>query len=614
MIRIRVIYGSSFLLSRDRLEQVQEIFRQAFPSLAGYADKIPSLLRDPIEHGYRSALLVAEGAIGRVDGFALVMHFPGIESSLLDFIAVRPGIRGGGIGGTLYDAVREYCQRIGSKGLYMEVQPDVPELTPDPAKREESRTRIRFYEQYGVRVIEGTAYAAPVGDPPTVAFLLFDGLGRDEPLGRDEARQAVEMILTRRFGHVVEPEYVARVVDSFNDDPVRFRPFRYVRDKARAPAVASKRLGEAFAMVSSPKHTMHHVMERGYFERPIRVEAIQEVLGQTGLFTAVAPREHGEKCILAVHEADFVHYLRSVCSKLKEGRPVYPDTFPIRRPDRRPKELPVQAGYYCLDTGTPLYRNAYVAARAAADTALTAADEILAGRRLAYALCRPPGHHAGRRFFGGFCYFNNAAIAAQYLSVQAQVALLDVDFHHGNGTQDVFYGGSDVLTVSIHGHPDYSYPYFSGYEHETGTGDGLGFNRNFPLPPKTTDEKYLRVFHRAIDVIEQAKAEIIVVSLGFDVLKGDPTGTFLLTPAALRTMGKRLVEIGWPVLVVQEGGYSIRNIKRASAEFFTGCAGADTAAGLTTREQRKAAGPKRLGPATSAPPSRRTPRSAGRPP
>jgi acetoin utilization deacetylase AcuC-like enzyme/GNAT superfamily N-acetyltransferase len=577
VIRLRVVHGTCFLLSKDRIAQVQSIFRQSFPRLAQYADRIPSLLRDPIQHGYRSALLVAEGALGRVDAFALVMHFQETASTFLDFIATRPGIRSGGVGGPLYEAVREFSQALGARGLYMEVQPDVPELTPDPAKLEDARKRVRFYEQYGVRVIENTAYSAPVGDPPTVALLLFDGLGRTDPLGREEARKAVEKILTRRYGYVADPQYVRHVVDSFQDDPVRFRPFRYVRLKPAQRAPAKRRLSQAYALVSSSKHEIHHLRERGYFERPIRVGAIRETLEPTGLFAFVAPRAHGEKCIFDVHEAGFVHYLRTVCTTLKEKRPIYPDTFPIRRPDRRPKELPVQAGYYCIDTGTPLYPNAYLAARAAVDTALTAADEILSGRRLAYGVCRPPGHHAGRRFYGGFCYFNNAAIAAHYLSAEARVAVFDIDFHHGNGTQDIFYDRNDVLTVSIHGHPDYCYPYFSGYADETGQGEGLGCNRNFPLPPHTDEAKYLLVFGRALEMIARFGPEVLVVSLGFDILKGDPTGTFVLSPSTLRVLGRRLMQLQRPVLVVQEGGYNLRNIRRGSSEFFAGCAEAEAA-------------------------------------
>lgn len=572
MIRIRAIHGSASLISQDRLRQVQELFRQVFPGLASYADTIPTILRDPIHCGYRLTLLTAEGATGRVKGFALVMHFPQAACCFLDFIGVRPEIRGGGVGGALYEAAREYCQQVGAKGLYLEVQPDVPELTPDPDRLEAARKRVRFYEQYGVRVIDTPEYSAPIGDPPTTALLLFDGLGRREPLSGQEARQAVETILTHRFGHVVDTAYVRRVLGSFPEDRVPFRPLRQVRSATDGGAVVSQRLETAFALVSTPKHEIHHVRERGYFERPVRVKAIQEALQPSGLFTSIPPREHGERHVLAVHDAQFLRYLRTVCAKLKEGRPIYPDTFPIRLPDRRPKELPAQAGYYCIDSGTPLYRGAYVAARAAVDTVLTAADEILSGRRLAYAVCRPPGHHAGRRFYGGFCYFNNAAIAAEYLAAQAKVAILDIDFHHGNGTQDIYYASSKVLTLSIHGNPDYAYPYFTGYADEQGTGEGNGFNRNFPLPPRTDRDKYLRTFNRALGAIDEFKPDMLLVGLGYDVLQGDPTGTFLLGPDTLGDIGRSLMCRDLPLLVVQEGGYNLRNIRRGSAAFFAGCA------------------------------------------
>lgn len=574
MIRIRAVESGSTILSEDRIAQTQEIFRQAFPDpdMAGYAGRIPDLLRDPIEQGYHTTLLIAERAFGRVDGFALLIHFPQAECAFLDFIAVRPNLHGSGIGGALYEATREYCQQMGAKGLYLEVDPDEPEDAVDLSVLDQSRKRIRFYEQYGVRVIDGTAYAMPVGDPPTTAYLLFDGLGVTEELSRASARKAVEMLLTRRFGHIADPAYRKAVLDSFRDDPVRFRPRLRTRSNAPRQAVLHRRLGERFAMVISQKHEIHHVRERGYYERPARVRAIDEALRGTGLFARMAPREHGERPILAVHDAHFVQFLRAVTHKLKEGRPFYPDTFPIRRPDRRPKHHPDQAGFYCIDTGTPLYRNAFIAAKAAANTAVTAAEELLAGRRLAYAVCRPPGHHAGANYFGGFCYFNNAAIAAQFLRPHGRIAILDIDYHHGNGTQDIFYERSDVLTLSIHGDPDVEYPYFSGFSNEIGEYEGAGCNQNFALPPGTDNERYLRTFARALDTVKSFKPEIVIVSLGFDTLKGDPTGSFVVTPAALRTMGKRLAELRLPLLVVQEGGYNVRNIRQGSVAFFTGCA------------------------------------------
>ncbi len=571
MIRIRVIYGGASLLSRDRVEQVQEIFRASFPELAGYADRIPALLRDPIAHGYRAVLVVAEGAAGRVDGFALVLHFAAERCVFLDFIAVRPGLRSGGVGGALYEATREFAVQSDARGLYLEVDPDDAERMPDPVKLAEAKRRMRFYEQYGVRVVEGTAYDTPIGDPPTRALLLFDGLGVTTKLGAEEARRAVGLILSTRFGHVVDPKYVRRVVDSFRDDPVRFRERRATKRPETKAEVTSTRLGAGYSIVYTPKHEIHHIAERGYFEKPIRAETIKDALGQSGLFTSVPARDYGEKPILAVHDMDLVYYLQTVCAKLKEGRPYYPDTFPIRRLDKRPKSVAVQAGYYCLDTGTPLYRNGYVAARASANCALTAADEILSGRRLAYAVCRPPGHHAGRRFFGGFCYFNNAAIAAQHLGAHAKVAVLDIDFHHGNGAQDIFYERDDVLTLSIHGNPDYAYPYFSGYANETGAGRGLGYNQNYPLAPQSGEEQYLPAIRRALEAVHKFRADVLIVALGYDILKGDPTGTLLIKPEFMRTLGRRIVDTGLPVLVVQEGGYNVRNIRKGCVEFFRGC-------------------------------------------
>ena len=149
---------------------------------------------------------------------------------------------------------------------------------------------------------------------------------------------------------------------------------------------------------------------------------------------------------------------------------------------------------------------------------------------------------------------------------------MDIDFHHGNGTQDIFYERSDVLTVSIHGNPDVEYPYFSGFANELGENEGAGCNQNFPLPPGTDNTRYLRTFAKALDTVKTFQPDILIVALGFDTLKGDPTGTFLLTPAVLHTIGQRLVDTRLPLLVVQEGGYNVRNLRQGSTAFFTGCA------------------------------------------
>jgi acetoin utilization deacetylase AcuC-like enzyme/GNAT superfamily N-acetyltransferase len=573
MIRVRVIQSNISVISLDRIEQVKDIFRISFPEIADYAEKIPLLLKDPVSEGYSTSLIIFEKSMGVVEAFAMVIHFPVISSSFLDFFATRPGVRGSGIGGNLYESVQEHCRQVGSRALYIEVEPDDPFLTTDPEKLANSIKRIKFYERYGARVIISEEYAEPVGKPPTHAYLMYDSLGNNEPLSCNQLKSAIGMILTRRFAKVIDPEYFRKVIESFNYEYVRLREPLVKKGPEATIGERASKIDTKYPLIKNYKHVLHHVKERGYFERPVRVDAILNAVSKTELFKIINPREHGEKPILEVHDREYVYYLRSVCAKIKEGRPVYPDTFPIRRPDRRPKVLPVQSGYYCLDSSTPLYKNAYIAAISSVDTALTGADEILAGSRLAYALCRPPGHHAGRRFYGGFCYLNNAAIAASYLNRHTKTAVLDIDFHHGNGTQDIFYGRRDVLTISIHGHPDYSYPYFSGFENETGEGEGQGFNYNFPLEPGTDSKKYIKTLQKAFGLIKSFEAEVIVVSLGFDILKGDPTGTFNLSINDFRVAGQLLAAQKVPVLVIQEGGYNLRNLGSGAVAFFSGISG-----------------------------------------
>ncbi|MGE4443278.1 MAG: histone deacetylase family protein, partial [Desulfomicrobium sp.] len=274
--------------------------------------------------------------------------------------------------------------------------------------------------------------------------------------------------------------------------------------------------------------------------------------------------------ITAVHDKKFVTYLKRVCSTLPENKSVYPYVFPIRNAARPPKELAVRAGYYCIDTFTPLNGNAYAAARGAVDCGMTAAQEVLDGRRLAYALVRPPGHHAEHRAFGGFCYFNTAAVVAQRLSAQGRVAVLDVDYHHGNGTQNIFYERDDVLTVSIHGHPSFAYPYFSGFHEETGEGPGLGFNRNYALPEEMDGDGYAEVLRRALGFIRDFDPAFLVLCLGLDPAKGDPTGTWRLQAKDFFLNGKLIGALGRHTVVVQEGGYRIRSLGVNAGNFFQG--------------------------------------------
>jgi acetoin utilization deacetylase AcuC-like enzyme len=203
---------------------------------------------------------------------------------------------------------------------------------------------------------------------------------------------------------------------------------------------------------------------------------------------------------------------------------------------------------------------------------LSGAKAIVEGERATFALCRPPGHHAGKSFCGGYCYFNNAAIAAEWLSNTGKVAILDIDYHAGNGTQDIFYDRGDVLTISIHADPDAAYPSFCGYVDETGAGQGSGLHRNYPLLAGTDDERYLSTLDEAIALIRSFVPERLVVSAGMDLYAGDPLGNFSVTRDGIREIGIHIAKLGLPTLIVMEGGYNNaalgENITTLLGEFY----------------------------------------------
>jgi acetoin utilization deacetylase AcuC-like enzyme len=359
------------------------------------------------------------------------------------------------------------------------------------------------------------------------------------------------------------------VVASFRDDPVRLREPRYLK-KGQVLSLPLSERYRKIALVVNDRHAIHHVRERGYVESPVRIRSILKELEITGLFESIPATEFSDKYLKAVHDPHYLEYFKRVCKNLEPEKSIYPYVFPIRNAARPPKELAVRAGYYCIDTFTPLNQNAYLAAKRSVDCALTAANLVLEGYRIAYALVRPPGHHAERRSFGGFCYFNNAAIAAHLLSDFGKVAILDIDYHHGNGQQVIFYERSDVLTLSLHGHPRFAYPYFSGFEDETGEGAGQGFNINYPLPEHLSADQYLQILQKALKKVNRFKPAYLVVCLGLDTAKGDPTGTWSLTAKDFERMGKSIGALKLPTLVIQEGGYRNRVIGINARNFFVG--------------------------------------------
>ncbi len=574
MIRIRKIINPFLESNREAIANVKKIMSQQFSAIP--QEKIEILdeqLINPLKFQYQSVLILAENIHETILGFALFKYMSDLKFCYLDFIATSPGKTSGGLGGALYQRVREEARALGSSGLFYECLPDDPALCKDQKLLEQNAKRLAFYERFGARPIINTLYETPVkpndDSPP---YLVFDGLGVTESLKRSQVRKFVKAILERIYGDYCSEEYISKVVTSIKDNPVKIRDFKYhnlPKAKISSKVPVNK---EKILLIVNDKHSIHNIHQRGYVEAPVRIPAIKNDIIQTGLFHVIKSLKFPEKYILQVHNKEYVNYFKKVCSNLPPGKSVYPYVFPIRNSARPPVELSVRAGYYCIDTFTPLNINAYMAAREGVNCVLTAAHQVLTEVEAAYVLTRPPGHHAEKNVFGGFCYFNNNAIAANYLSRYGKVAILDIDYHHGNGQQQIFYTRNDVFTVSIHGHPSFAYPYFSGFSEEKGEGDGFGFNANYPLDEITNGEEYRKTLKRALTRIKQYDPSFFIVALGFDTTKRDPTGTWSLIYKDLKINGKMIGELKLPTLIVQEGGYRTQTLGLNARSFFEGFA------------------------------------------
>lgn len=298
------------------------------------------------------------------------------------------------------------------------------------------------------------------------------------------------------------------------------------------------------------------------FETPERAERILTALGAAGMNDIHPPDDFGLEPIGAVHDGDYLDFLRAAYNEWMrtptpyEKTALLPATFPPGGWRHKPSSLLGRTGYYMMDLSAPIVAGTYPAALQAAYCALSGARALTEGERTTFALCRPPGHHAGQANCGGYCYINNAAVAAHWLSARGRVAVLDIDYHAGNGTQDIFYTRADVLTLSIHADPDFEYPYYSGYANEIGAGPGLDFHQNYPLPAGTDDAAYLSALDDALGRIRAFGATYLVVSAGMDLYGGDPLGTFRITRAGIGAIGRRIGALGLPTLVVMEGGYN----------------------------------------------------------
>ncbi len=302
------------------------------------------------------------------------------------------------------------------------------------------------------------------------------------------------------------------------------------------------------------------------FECPERAEIIRARVEERQLGEIVSPGERGLSPVLAVHDEGYVRFLETAWDEWQaegfKGEAMVA-CWPARRmTDRRPDHIEGKLGYYAMAAETAISPGTFEAARWSANVALAAADIVLGGERAAFALTRPPGHHAARDMFGGYCFLNNAAIAAQHmrLSGAGKVAILDVDYHHGNGTQDIFYERADVLFASLHADPRVAFPHFSGYADETGMGDGEGATLNRPLPDGTDWTHFSAALADVLDCICKTGTEALVVSLGVDTFERDPISTLKLTSENFLRLGEQIASAGLPTLFVMEGGYAVAEI------------------------------------------------------
>ncbi|MBD9575380.1 histone deacetylase family protein [Pseudomonas sp. PDM23] len=318
------------------------------------------------------------------------------------------------------------------------------------------------------------------------------------------------------------------------------------------------------------------------FEMPSRADTVLARVKSQNLGEIIEPKDFGMEPILRAHNTRYVEFLKGAWARwAAEGHTgdLVSTTFPGRRLLRDgpiPTALMGEVGHYSFDTEAPITAGTWQAVYSSAQVALTAQDHMRQGASTAFALCRPPGHHAGSDFMGGYCFLNNAAIVSQAFLDQGakRVAILDVDYHHGNGTQDIFYRRNDVLFASIHGDPLVEYPYFLGHANEHGEGAGEGYNHNYPLPHGTGWDGWFAALEDACRKIADYAPDVVVVSLGVDTYKDDPISEFKLDSPDYLKMGERIAALGIPTLFIMEGGYAVEAIGVNAVNVLQGYEGA----------------------------------------
>ncbi|HWH17712.1 MAG TPA: histone deacetylase family protein [Allosphingosinicella sp.] len=324
-------------------------------------------------------------------------------------------------------------------------------------------------------------------------------------------------------------------------------------------------------LAHAPAQELHNGGFMPYAEHPGRAEAILAAIGP-----AEAPEDHGEAPLLRVHPRHYLDFLKGAYESWREaGRPgdATGYVWPVRGRRRLPLDrIDARLGQYSYDASTPIAEGTWTSAYWGAQSTLSALDAVLAGERTAFALCRPPGHHCGADYMGGYCYLNNAAIAAKaaITAGKCRVAILDIDYHHGNGTQDIFYDHGDVFFASIHADPATDYPFYWGHADETGEGEGEGATLNLPLPRGTAMPQFEPALDQALERIAAFAPDLLIVSYGADTFEGDPISYFKLTTADYPRLGRRIASAGYPTLIVMEGGYAVDALGANVAAFLSG--------------------------------------------
>ncbi|MEO4046859.1 histone deacetylase family protein [Pseudomonas sp. CAU 1711] len=337
----------------------------------------------------------------------------------------------------------------------------------------------------------------------------------------------------------------------------------------------------------SDDHRLHHARGemvggefKPCFEMPARADHVLARVCERAVGEVLPPADFGLAPIARIHTDDYLQFLQSAWRRWTEqgnSADFLPGVFPARHlRGKRPDDLYGQYGFHSFDCFAPITSGTWQAAYASAQVALSGQREIAAGALCAFALCRPPGHHAAADVMGGYCYLNNVAIAAQACLDQgaARVAILDVDYHHGNGTQAIFYDRADVLVVNIHGSPSFEYPHFLGYADETGTGAGEGCNLNLPLAAGSAWDTWGNALETACRRIAAYAPEVLLISLGVDTYKDDPISSFRLDSPDYLRMGERIAALGVPTLFVMEGGYAVAEIGVNAVNVLEGFQGA----------------------------------------